>query len=63
MIGGKRRKEVETPRQTGKYWAIWWGISLGLTFSAAATISFSFLDRGTQIASTVGYAVHQKPAQ
>ena len=29
------------PHRTGTYWAMWWGISLGLAFLAAATASFA----------------------
>lgn len=43
------------------YWAMGWGISLGLAFLAAATLSFALDDRGTRIASAIGYAVPQVP--
>jgi hypothetical protein len=39
------------------YWAMWWGISLGLVFLMAATLSFTLDDRGTHVASQVSYDV------
>jgi hypothetical protein len=33
------------PHRAGNYWAMWWGISFGLAFLAAATISFSMIDK------------------
>jgi hypothetical protein len=29
------------PHRTGTCWAMWWGMSLGLAFLAAATASFA----------------------
>jgi hypothetical protein len=51
---------MQNPYHSGNYWALWWGISLGLGFLAAATISLSMDGRGMQIASTVSYAVHNQ---
>lgn len=47
---------MKKPHHTFRdYWAMWWGISLGLVFLAAATLSFTLDDRGMQVASTVAY--------
>jgi hypothetical protein len=36
---------MQNPHQKANYWAMWWGISLGLVFLVAATISFSMSDK------------------
>ena len=41
--------------KTGNYWALCWGITLGLIFLGAATISFTLDDRGTT-ATSFSYA-------
>jgi hypothetical protein len=38
---------MKSSQHPGNYWAMWWGISLGLVFLAAATIGFA-LDRPSQ---------------
>jgi hypothetical protein len=32
---------MKIPHHSGKSWAMWWGLSFGLAFLAAATLSFS----------------------
>jgi len=32
------------PNHPDNHWAMWWGVSFGLAFLAAATISFSMSD-------------------
>ena len=32
------------PHRTGTYWAVWWGMSLGPAFLAAASASFATTD-------------------
>ena len=52
---------MKNSHRTGNnYWAMWWGISLGLAFLASATLSFALDDRGTRVASTVSYAITQE---
>jgi hypothetical protein len=36
---------MRNPGRAGNSWAMWWGISFGLAFLAAATISFSMSDK------------------
>jgi hypothetical protein len=36
---------MKNPHHAGNYWAMWWGISLGLVFVFAATISFSMSNK------------------
>jgi hypothetical protein len=36
---------MKNRHRAGNYWAMWWGISFGLAFLAAATISFSMIDK------------------
>jgi hypothetical protein len=53
---------MKNPHHTGNNsWAMWWGISLGLAFLAAATLSFALDNRGTDVASAVSYAIGQEP--
>jgi hypothetical protein len=35
---------MKNPHRAVNNWAMWWGISFGLAFLAAATISFSMSD-------------------
>jgi hypothetical protein len=32
---------MKNPRPIGNSWALWWGMSFGLAFLAAVTLSFS----------------------
>jgi hypothetical protein len=53
---------MKNSRSSGNnYWAMGWGIALGLAFLTAATLSFALDDRGTRMASAVGYAIPQEP--
>ena len=53
---------MQNADQTGSnYWAMGWGIALGLAFLTAITLSFALDDRGTRVASVVGYAIAQEP--
>jgi hypothetical protein len=36
---------MKNHHHAGEHWAIWWGISFGLAFLAAAAISFSMSNK------------------
>jgi hypothetical protein len=39
---------MKNPRRIGNSWAMWWGISFGLAFLAAATLSVSITYKLTE---------------
>jgi hypothetical protein len=48
---------MQNPRhKTGNFWAMWWGITIGLLFLTAATIGFNLDDLDTGASSSRSYA-------
>jgi hypothetical protein len=39
---------MKSPRHIGNSWAMWWGVSFGLAFLAAAALSFSITYKLTE---------------